>query len=83
MDLIGFLGAARQALDHVRPLPGQDAEWANDEDEFERHFGVPYEIFLAIVEHLSPDQKKLLDATVNVNPEAAVLWILAMEEVDT
>jgi hypothetical protein len=82
MDLLGFLGAAKQALEFIRPAPGYEANWANDENEFERHFGVPYEVFLEIVEHLSPDQKKLLDATANVNPEAAVLWILAMEEVD-
>ena len=81
MDLLGFLGAARHALEFIRPAPGNDAKWATDEDEFERHFGVPYKVFLEIVEHLSPDQKKLLDATTNVNPEAAVLWILAMEEV--
>jgi hypothetical protein len=80
MDLLGFLGAAKRALDFIRPEPGHDAGWANDENEFERHFGVPYEMFLEIVEHLSTDQKKLLDATADVNPEAAVLWILAMEE---
>ena len=82
MDLLGFLGAAKHALEFIRPEPGHDVDWANDETEFERHFGAPYEIFLEIVEHLSPDQKKLLDATVKVNPEAAVLWILAMEEVE-
>ena len=82
MDLLGFLGAARHALEFIQPEPGHDMAWPEDEAEFERHFGAPYEAFLEIVEHLSPDQKKLLDATLNVNPEAAVLWILAMEEVE-
>jgi hypothetical protein len=82
MDLLGFLGAAKQALDYIRPDPNHDVDWITDEKAFERHFGAPYEAFLEIVEHLSPDQKKLLDATVKVNPEAAVLWILAMEETD-
>jgi hypothetical protein len=82
MDLLGFLGAAKQALDFIRPITGHDATWATDPFEFERHFGASHEAFLEIVEHLSTDQKKLLDATVNVNPEAAVLWILAMEEMD-
>ena len=81
MDLLGFLGAAKHALDFIQPSPGYKMAWFEDEEEFERHFGAPYEAFLEIVEHLSSDQKKLLDATVEVNPEAAVLWILAMEEV--
>ena len=34
------------------------------------------------VTHLSPEQAKLLHQTLAVNSEAAVLWILAMEEVE-
>jgi len=81
MDFIGFLGAARNALSYIKQSPGYDASWTNDATEFERHFGVSHEEFLAIIEHLSLDQKALLDATIDVNPEAAVLWVLAMEEV--
>lgn len=82
MDLLGFLGAARNALSFIQKTPDHDAPWANDEAEFELHFGATYQEFLEIVEHLSPDQKKMLDATTAVNPEAAVLWILSMEEVE-
>jgi hypothetical protein len=83
MDLLGFIGAARNALSYIKPAPDHDASWANDVAEFERHFGVPYEGFIMIIEHLSVDQKKMLDATLEVNPEAAVLWILSMEEVES
>ena len=82
MDLLGFIGAANHALSFVRRSPGHDADWAHDDAAFELHFGASYEEFVEIVEHLSSDQRKLLDATYNVNPEAAVLWILAMEEVE-
>jgi hypothetical protein len=80
MDLLGFIGAAQQALHYAKSTPGDSPLWLTDAIEFERHFGAPHEAFLEIVSHLSPDQYSLLEATLEVNPEAAVLWILAMEE---
>ena len=80
MDLLGFIGAARHALSFVGT--NHNETWATDEEEFFRHFGVPYEAFHEIVQHLNPQQEDLLRATFEVNPEAAVLWILAMEEVE-
>jgi hypothetical protein len=82
MDLLGFLGAAHRALSFFGNGPGSDQPWAASEQEFERHFGVPYEAFVEIVRHLDREQEQLLHATLEVNPEAAVLWILAMEEVE-
>ena len=82
MDLTGFLGSAHRALTFVKGSLGSDPPWATNEREFERHFGEPYELFVMIVEHLSNEQRELLDATVAVNPEAAILWILAMDVVE-
>jgi len=56
-------------------------EWAQDEESFYTHFGVHYEDYLATLEHLSDEQRVQLDATLAVNPEAAVLWVLHMEEI--
>jgi hypothetical protein len=81
MDLLGFIGAAKKALEYTKAIPGGEAPWLTDAIEFERHFGAPHEAFLEIVEHLSDEQRSLLEATLDVNPEAAVLWILAMDVV--
>jgi len=58
-----------------------DEPWARDEALFEQHFGCPYEVLVAKVPMLSADQSKRYEATLKVNPEAAVLWVLAMENV--
>ena len=42
-----------------------------------------YEDFVEMVGYLSPGQAEMLKKTLEVNPEAAVLWILAMEPVGT
>lgn len=78
MDLLRALEVARQARDLVRDAAAPD--WASDEEAFFRHFGVPHEAYEAIVAHLGPDQERMLGATLAVNPEAAVLWVLSMEE---
>jgi hypothetical protein len=84
MDLLGALSSIRKALGVFTSNSGQNNDdWTTSEEAFECHFGVPYEAFEEIVHHLSPDQDRLLQATLAVNPEAAVLWILAMEEVPT
>jgi hypothetical protein len=60
---------------------GIDAEepWANDPELFEDHFGVPFKEFSAKVALLGADQKRRYLATLDVNPEAAVLWALVVE----
>ena len=80
MDLLGALGAARGLREFVRRAGGPQPDWAVDPSAFERHFGVPIEAYAEIVSHLTPEQEKLLLETLDVNPEAAVLWVLAMEE---
>jgi hypothetical protein len=82
VDLLGLIGTAKRALSLFSGSPGSDQPWAASEAEFERHFGAPYEAFAEIVQHLNQEQEALLSATLEVNPEAAVLWILAMEEIN-
>lgn len=56
---------------------GPDAEepWAQDDDLFEEHFDTPYEVFTEKLFHLSADQQTRYRKTLEVNPEAAVLWV--------
>ena len=82
MDLLGLIDTAQHALSLFAGGPGSGESWAASETEFERHFGVPYEAFVKIVQNLSQEQEHLLRATLDVNPEAAILWILTMEEID-
>ena len=82
MDLLGLIGTAQRALSLFGGSPGSGEPWAASEAEFERHFGAPYAAFVEIVQHLNQNQEALLRATLEVNPEAAVLWILTMEEID-
>jgi len=83
MDLLGVFGHVRKALSFFGGGAASDESWATDEAAFEQHFGVPYEAFEEIVTHLSREQENLLHATLEVNPEAAVLWILSMEEIES
>lgn len=53
--------------------------WLHDETSFYQHFGSPYEKYAEIVSLLSPEQTEMLQETLTVNPEAAVLWVLAMD----
>ena len=72
MDLLG----AQEPLAYA---PEQQA-WEVDEGAFHTHFGVPFEEYAGVVSMLTQEQLKLLRATLAVNPEAAVLWVLAMQE---
>jgi len=77
MNLLETLEHARGAirsLRHREPEP-----WEIDDGEFLAHFGVPVEELAERVALLSEEQGRLLTATIDVNPEAAVLWVLAME----
>jgi hypothetical protein len=77
VDILRAIGIARQLGGAVRAA--QLPDWAFDPEAFHVHFGVPHEHYAAIVSALSPEQAQMLDATLAVNPEAAVLWILHME----
>lgn len=81
MDLLGILEAAGHAREIAHLVGGNPPpDWATSEDAFLRHFGVLVEEYRDVVSHLSPEQASLLERTLAVNPEAAVLWILSMEE---
>jgi hypothetical protein len=83
VDLLGVISASRKALELFRGVRDQPAPWTADAAEFERHFGVAYEDYAEVVELLSTEQKDLLRKTLDVNPEAAVLWVLAMDVVQS
>ncbi len=80
MDLLGTLDAARHLRNFAREFQRKSSPWENNEVAFHAHFGVPFEEYAAVVQHLDEQQRELLRKTIEVNPEAAVLWILAMEE---
>ena len=82
MDFLNAIGTLGKVLELFAGTPGSDEPWAAGEEAFERHFGESYEVFVVILQHLSPEQAERFGATLQVNPEAAVLWILSMEEVE-
>lgn len=56
-------------VEHTEP-------WASDERSFEDHFGVPYIEFADAVSGLSRGDFELYEKTLQVNPEASVLWVI-------
>ena len=82
MGVADAVGIAHQIL---KLFEGEEVAigepWARDEGLFEEHFGVPYEELARKVPMLSADQSARYEATLKVNPEAAVLWVLAMGDV--
>jgi hypothetical protein len=60
--------------------PDAEEPWAQNEEIFEQHFGVPYEEFCYKLTILSADQHKRYHETLKVNPEAAVLWVVMQED---
>jgi len=50
--------------------------WLDDEDKFEKHFGIAYEDFTTLVTVLSPEQAEKYEKTRRVNVEAAILWAI-------
>lgn len=82
MDLLGAWAAANHLRNLAREVNRESYPWEHDEVAFMRHFGVEFEDYAAIVGHLSEEQHALLEATLAVNPEAAVLWVLAMTELE-
>lgn len=83
MDLLNTIGAIRKVLGLFAGTPDSEEVWAADEESFEDHFGQSYEYFVEILHHLDEEQSERFEATLKVNPEAAVLWILSMEPVET
>ena len=79
MDLLNALGAIRKTLDFFAGTPDSSEPWAASEEDFENHFGGSYEFFVEVLQHLDEEQSARFDATMRVNPEAAVLWILSMD----
>lgn len=82
MDLLSAIRAAKELgeIAHDLASPELQAPWLTDERAFEKHFGFTCDQLMAILNYLSPEQLALYDRTLMVNPEAAVLWIAAMEE---
>ena len=72
------LGVVRDVLALFEHAEGVDEPWARSEEAFEEHFGASYEELTSKVTMLSSDQAARYSATLVVNPEAAVLWVLAM-----
>lgn len=58
-----------------------DEPWVRDESAFADHFGASYGDLVEKLPLLSSDQHARYEATLKVNPEAAVLWVLAMSVV--
>lgn len=82
MDLLGIMRAVEHARELVRFARGEALpDWASDEEAFLRYFGEPHEVYAEVVSRLTPEQAAVLDQTLAVNPEAAVMWVLSMEEV--
>ncbi len=85
MNLLGLIEVAGEASDLLKrargALSSTQPDWVHDEEAFFRHFGVPPEEYECVVQHMSDDQLALLRDTLAVNPEAAVLWVLSMEEI--
>lgn len=79
MDLLGAARTLRQIADVFGDGPDSGEPWATDEESFARHFGATYEDFRAVLGFLDEEQATRFDSTMKVNPEAAVLWVLAME----
>jgi len=80
MDLLGALKAANHLRGFVSEVRRPEHPWERDESSFLSHFGVPFEEYALVVSHMSDEQRDLLARTIDVNPEAAVMWVLAMEE---
>lgn len=83
MDLPRLAGDVVQGLlESFSGTPDSGEPWAADEAAFEVHFGSSYAYFGEVLRHLDDEQAVRFAETMEVNPEAAVLWVLAMEPVN-
>jgi hypothetical protein len=76
---MSFIENVKSALGFVTK---ENPSWLKSEEGFLLHFGCEFEDFNEVYELLSESQKQLFAKTVAINPEAAVLWVLAMDEND-
>lgn len=79
MNLVDIAQGLQGVLNLFGETDVTDEPWARDEELFFEHFGAPYEEFALRLPMLSGDQHKRYEATLLVNPEAAVLWVLMMD----
>lgn len=79
MRLVELVSAAHLAAQAVRSTRAVDEPWLHDEELFFQHFGSTYDDFWDVVQHLNQDQQDRLWLTMEVNPEAAIIWILSMD----
>jgi len=77
---MNLLGSIQNAL--FGPSHGSKEPWETDEIAFEHHFGHSFVEFLELVSHLNSKQLEQYNKTLEVNPEAAVLWVLSMESTE-
>jgi hypothetical protein len=78
-SITDIVGAANNILALFASNDEQvDEPWARDEVAFENHFGASYMELVEKLPLLSSDQHARYEATLKVNPEAAVLWVLTM-----
>jgi hypothetical protein len=75
------LNVVRDVLALFEHSEGVDEPWSRSEEAFEDHFGASYAELASKVTELNADQSARYAATLAVNPEAAVLWVLAMNVV--
>ncbi len=79
MNLMKATSVLKEIASLFENGPDAGQPWAESEEAFMTHFGAPYEYLCEVVSHLDREQSEKFDATMEVNPEAAVLWVLAME----
>jgi hypothetical protein len=79
MKVDGLLNLATSLAGLFGRGPDAEEPWAQDEMLFEEHFDTPYEVFTEKLFHLSADQQKRYQKTLEVNPEAAVLWVCMLQ----
>lgn len=79
--MVDVVSVAQDILSLLVNEEGIDEPWARNEIAFADHFGSSYEEFVGKVTLLSADQHARYEATLKVNPEAAVLWVVAMSAV--
>ena len=82
-DVVGVVRDVLALFEHAagQEPGGSDEPWTRSEENFEAHFGRSYQELAHKITELSSDQATRYAATLKVNPEAAVLWVLAMDVV--
>ncbi len=75
-----MLDILKKAWSLLRVRTGNEPVWASDEVAFESHFNIPYEEFCVRVSCLDQGNAELYHRTMEVNPEAAVIWAYFVAE---